>query len=217
MSKEKSLSRIFFIKPFEVLASYILFARTWNIVKENYINTDDVLFANLMKAFDDKAKYGYVSMSEWKSKEAFKKSLLKNSIFKFHHSANRNSTSSGIRNLYKIIAEELTIKIKSKNKISLMVFIEDNFESKIKIHKVWESLVELFNMRNTLLDSSVYKSINSKNIISYVIMFNFDLRCNKENIINIVDNYFRVQKLNFKYFISLYKFESIINKNINLK
>jgi hypothetical protein len=168
INNTKTNGNYYFIKPFDVASSYYSFAETWKIVNRVYKEIDDVSDARLMQSFFDNAKFGYISYSSWKSKEAFIKSNSMYTVLKYHNAINGDSSKFAAHTLYKLISEEIYNRKSKKKKTLEVVIFETDLSKDDKVRVNWKMFCNNLNEKKEINSASLYQAIYKKTKFRYI-------------------------------------------------
>lgn len=150
---EVTLSRCYFIKPFEVMPNPGTFISTWKSVYKIYKDFNEVKDINLMQNISVESKFGFISYSDWSSRKDFLKRISSNPVLKYHN--------SGLNHLYKTynLFDNKTIKL---NNFNTALIFESSSENDKNILEYFISLTVKYsgNIKSSLLFKAIYK--NSK-------------------------------------------------------
>jgi hypothetical protein len=162
VGKPENPGNYYFIKPFEILSSYNSFVDTWNVANKVIGQIDEVTEAGLMQSCSEKSKFGYISYSNWKSKDAFIKSNMKNTVLKHHNEPNGNGSKSAVHSLYKLMSQENHNGNRKENLDLEIIIIETVLLNDIDVREYWNNLcvIKKTKLTSSYLFKSVYK--NSK-------------------------------------------------------
>ena len=197
---------IYFIKPFEIVSSYYSFMDTWEIANKAYKDNDEVADARLMQSFFDNAKYGYISYSNWKTKEAFLQSNLTNTVLKYHNALNGDHSNSAKHNLYNLLSEEIFIKRTRTKKTLEVVIVETDLSRDDKILEYWKIFCEGIKKNYEIISASFYKAIYKKSKFRYIGIINVSVSEENKNCIkDSKRNNREEKKKGFKVYTSLYR------------
>ncbi len=210
----KNSGNYFFIKPFEVVSSYHSFIETWKIANKVYKKIDDVSDACLMQSYFDNAKFGYISYSTWKTKEAFIKSNLTNTVLKYHNAINGDGSKSVTQSLYKLISEEIYNKKNKKKKTLEIVIFENEFSKVDNAPLYWKLYFDNLKEKSGINSISLFQAIYKKTKFKYIGIID---RGDCKPIHNILLKPYKIngegKKIGYKIYSSIYK----IVKNIHKK
>ena len=104
-----------------------------------------------MQSFSDNAKFGYISYSTWRTKEAFIKSNSMYTVLKYHNAMNGDGSKVAAHSLYKLISEEI-YNSKSKKKKTLEIVIFENELSKVdNVPVYWKLYFDNLNEKRGLI------------------------------------------------------------------
>ena len=206
ISNIKNDGNYYFIKPFDISSSYCSFAETWKIVNKVYKEIDDVSDARLMQSFFDNAKFGYISYSSWKTKEAFIKSNSIYTVLKYHNALNGDVSKIPAHTLYKLISEEIYKRNSRKKKTLEIIIFETDLSKDDKIRLNWKIFCNNLNEKKGINSASLYQAIYKKSKYRYVGII--DLGDNEADH-NIPSNPFKInneeKKNGYKTYSSLYR------------
>lgn len=157
--KIKSDGKYYFIKTFEIVSTYTSFIDTWKIANKICSEIDDVTDTTLFQAHSDKTKFGFVSYSCWKSKEAFIKSNLENTVLGYHNTLNGSEARSATQYLYKLKSTEKYSGAKKKYYNAKIFMIETEMQKDDYIIEYWKTVCtkENINIQSSFLYKSIYK------------------------------------------------------------
>jgi hypothetical protein len=198
VGKPENPGNYYFIKPFEILSSYNSFIDTWNVANKVIKEIDDVTEAGLMQSDSVKSRFGYISYSNWKSKEAFIKSNLKNTVLKYHNEQNGNGSKSAVHSLYKLISQMNHGEIKKTNLALEIIIIETNLSNDNEVMDFWNKLC--VGKKAKLTSSYLFKSVYKKSkfrYIGFLYYINNDVKSIANNILH--------NKYGCKIYSSFYK------------
>ena len=198
VGKSENPGNYYFIKPFEILSSYYSFIGTWNIANKVIREIDDVTEAGLMQSYSEKSKYGYISYSNWKSKEAFIKSNLKHTVLKYHNILNGNSPKSGVHSLYKLISQVNHSEDKKNNLALEIIIIKTDLLNDNGVNDFWNKLC--ISKKTKLKYSYLFKSVYKKSKFRFIGFLYYS-----DNVVKSLENNSVYNKNGFKIYSSFYK------------
>ncbi|MFZ4589986.1 MAG: hypothetical protein ACOYN6_03250 [Ignavibacteria bacterium] len=166
--KIKSNKEYYFIKPFEIVSSYLAFIDTWKIVNKISSNIDEVSDVKLMQSNFNDFKFGFISFSNWETKESYIRSNLMNTVFSYHNLESGNNSKSVTQYLYKLISEEnYNLGINNPEAVEILVF--ENLTSKeLDISGFWDELIETYLQKHKIQSAALYKAVYKKSKFSYI-------------------------------------------------
>lgn len=157
---ENIKEKILFVKPFEIESSYSFFNMVWAKIKKVFAATKEVSAFALLRSVDAGAKYGFVSISAWDSKEAFANAVNRNIVLKYHISKNGEEKDSDYLYLYKALMSD-SVPSGKKGNAYFVEFIKGEGNTKDSVARYWEAvngkMKENGILRNSYLCKSLYK------------------------------------------------------------
>jgi hypothetical protein len=202
----KNNGNYYFIKPFDVASSYYSFAETWKIVNRVYKEIDDVSDARLMQSFFDNAKFGYISYSSWKTKEAFIKSNSIYTVLKYHNALNGDSSKFPAHTLYKLISEDIYNKKNKKKKTLEIIIFETDLSKDDNVRVNWKVFCNNLNEKKGINSASLYQAIYKKTKFKYVgIIDRGDYEANHDTLVKPFTINNEEKKNGYKIYSSLYR------------
>ena len=189
----------YFIKPFEISSSYNLFIDTWIKVNKLYKEINEVTDAGLMQSLSDDSKYGYISYSDWETKESYVESNQQNTVLRYHTTINGNGSGSANHYLYKLMSGENYNGDSYKANRNYEILLCDTELSYNEIVRdLWSKLCD--SKKPKLASSYLYKSVYKKSKFRYVGFLYYN-----DNDIKSPDNNSILKKSGCKIYSSFYK------------
>jgi len=209
---KKDNSNYIFLKPFEVYTTFTPIISSWTILSKRMKNISSLREASLLRAISSEAKYGFVSVSVWATKDSFRKAISEDELLKVHYSSNGNKAASGMQNLYKTMFEEKVSAVgKGRRETILMFFKPDKADNESILRKA-RSICEKLSSFNMKFDIILMKSIYTKNRIGHIILLNYE---NKDKIrFFVLELLERISRRKNREYFSVYKTESYINTKL---
>jgi hypothetical protein len=165
IKKINSIENYYFIKPFEIEPSFTSFIDTWIVANKVCRQIEEVSDTKLLQSLSEKIKLGYISFSKWKSKEAFIKSNLENTVLKYHNEINGNGIKSAAHYLYKLIREGSNNLNKNNKSIAKVTLFETGLTDEAEVLKKWNTLE---GNENDILSSYLFKAIYKNSKYRYI-------------------------------------------------
>jgi hypothetical protein len=193
----KNSDYYYFLKPFEISSAYNSFIGTWKRVNRVYKEIDDVEDAALMQSNSEKSKFGFISCSSWKTKEAFVKSTLQYTVLNYHSLLSGDGAKSAVHSLYKIISQENNAKSKKDNTVEIILF-ETELSSNKEVQELWDKICS--GKTGNIVSSYLYKSVFKKSKYRYLGFLYY-----KDNNVYPSDKSHTVLKKGYNIHSALYK------------
>ena len=199
--KYKSNGEYYFIKPFEIVSSYTSFIDTWKIANKVCKEIEDVSETTLLQSYSDETKFGFISYSNWKSKNSFIKSNTENTVLGYHNTLNGSDAKYAAQYLYKLKSGEKYSVSKRKSK-TVKVFMFDTDMTKYdSIMEFWDSVRSKEN--GCIQSSYLYKSIYKDAKFRFVGILHY--KDNNSKSENTLKNLFFEAKNGFKAYSIFFK------------
>lgn len=159
ITKNKSNGEYYFIKPFEIVSSYTSFIDTWKIANKVCKEIEDVSDTTLLQSYSDETKFGFISYSNWKSKNSFIKSNTENTVLGYHNTLNGSDAKSAAQYLYKLKSGEKYSVSKWKSKTAKVFMFDTDMTKDDSIMEFWNSARSKENgcIQSSYLYRSIYK------------------------------------------------------------
>jgi hypothetical protein len=152
-----------------------------------------------MKSLSDDSKYGYISYSDWETKESYIESNLQNTVLRYHTTLNGNGSGSANHYLYKLISNDKYARNSNKANRSYEIILYETELNTIEIVQgLWSKLCD--SKRPKLSSSYLYKSVYKKSKFRFIGFLNYtDIDLKSEESNNVY------KKNGYKIYSSFYK------------